>query len=869
MSSASSLDSKISVEPYSASLDSRITVEEYDTSIAMSEMEGPSSQDDVPRESPGTSSMLTPICFKRVPRRVSYKRLEYVTSERQILMDINKQCCLSNCLAKIGKKGLQSIRQCYFSLNGEEQDTFLVARLQLIKDTSSRNKVSFDYYLNMNDRCCRQSFKIALGVGNMRLNRIQQRCLSSDWAWETPVGEVSGRGLVGQNAITWMQNYFRFHCEVMPTTGRLHLSDNYTRDELFQIYRDEMQSRGEKNIKYCQFTRLWKLHFDNVMIPRKVRMGVCSVCANLKSMIKAARGDDAKKDRLKKILIDHRDSQAKERIKAMHHRDKALKCPGRYMCLMIDGMDQKKTCLPHFTRLPKDIGDECLVQMHLVGCLSYNQVVKPWVFLSYPNVHNDPNLTITIMHSVLQSWIGPLPPVLYVQLDNTARENKNSSVFGYLSMLVHRGLFKKIKVNFLLVGHTHDHIDQMFSTFSKKLSRYDAFTMPILANLIKEAYTPRPEVMHLKEVYDFKRYALGDDNGTVKVFERLHNISFNHVFLFKWVESEMAALLFAKQYSSSGRWEPECGCRFLLKMPDALVVHGAEQMPLEDKRLVVMHCDTLDQKRQFWLSSLEAKMKNIENAKKYAGAQDVKWWDDFFLDQQSIIECRFKGHWPISTPFTWSLGTSIVSSCSQPLPEELGNLVQPPQRDIYVGPRMSRETEARWHGNLQEIEVGSLIATLADGDTLGHPFWIAKVIELIKDESQLALLSLKVHWYHTTSQNAFLGKYTLEMMTTTIGTGARKKRKTIRRVSTLHLADVDIILYDFTFTKSGHLRKSTIAMLTEKLKITSARQTRSSTQDPTVVGLHLDEDNALINSSEEDESAFMSESEASGSDAGE
>ena len=72
------------------------------------------------------------------------------------------------------------------------------------------------------------------------------------------------------------------------------------------------------------------------------------------------------------------------------------------------------------------------------------------------------------MQRVLQSWKGILSLVLYVQLDNTAKENNDSIVFGYLSMLVERGIFKNIKVNFLLVGHTHDHIDQMFSRFSKK-----------------------------------------------------------------------------------------------------------------------------------------------------------------------------------------------------------------------------------------------------------------------------------------------------------------------------------------------------------------------------------------------------------------
>ena len=142
----------------------------------------------------------------------------------------------------------------------------------------------------------------------MRLNRVQHRCLSGYSVCETQVGELSGRGLVTQNAIIWMQNYFRFNCEVMPTTRRLHLLDNYTRNELFQIYNDDLICNGERYIKYCQFTRLWKLHFDNVMISRKVKMGVCAICANLKSMIKAASGDDAKKDSMKKVLTDHRDS---------------------------------------------------------------------------------------------------------------------------------------------------------------------------------------------------------------------------------------------------------------------------------------------------------------------------------------------------------------------------------------------------------------------------------------------------------------------------------------------------------------------------------------------------------------------------------
>ena len=99
-------------------------------------------------------------------------------------------------------------------------------------------------------------------------------------------------------------------------------------------------------------------------------MGVCLVCASLKNMAKSGRSDEEIMN-YKNILKEHRESQALERAKAMHHRQKAIQSPEKYMCMIIDGMDQKKNCLPHFQRSPNDIDHECIVQMHLVGCLSY------------------------------------------------------------------------------------------------------------------------------------------------------------------------------------------------------------------------------------------------------------------------------------------------------------------------------------------------------------------------------------------------------------------------------------------------------------------------------------------------------------------
>lgn len=47
---------------------------------------------------------------------------------------------------------------------------------------------------------------------------------------------------------------------------------------------------------------------------------------------------------------------------------------------------------------------------------------------------------------------GSLPPILFLQLDNCTRENKNWIMLAYLSWLVETKVFRKIQLGFLIVG---------------------------------------------------------------------------------------------------------------------------------------------------------------------------------------------------------------------------------------------------------------------------------------------------------------------------------------------------------------------------------------------------------------------------------
>ena len=94
----------------------------------------------------------------------------------------------------------------------------------------------------------------------------------------------------------------------------------------------------------------------------------------------------------------------------------------------------------------------------------------PTTYHAPENVAHDPNLTIEVIQRTIKRLEakrgGKLPRTLFLQLDNCTRENKNTAVMAYLSWLVERGVFDKIEVSFLPVGHTHNECDQVGSRYS-------------------------------------------------------------------------------------------------------------------------------------------------------------------------------------------------------------------------------------------------------------------------------------------------------------------------------------------------------------------------------------------------------------------
>ena len=58
---------------------------------------------------------------------------------------------------------------------------------------------------------------------------------------------------------------------------------------------------------------------------------------------------------------------------------------------------------------------------------------------------HDANLTINVLEEVLSRWHKEsLPEVLYLQMDNCFRENKNRFLFAFCALLVESKIFRKV-----------------------------------------------------------------------------------------------------------------------------------------------------------------------------------------------------------------------------------------------------------------------------------------------------------------------------------------------------------------------------------------------------------------------------------------
>ena len=315
----------------------------------------------------------------------------------------------------------------------------------------------------------------------------------------TPRVHSTRKCMVAFKIVEWLRDTADFYLHdpaseifFMPYGSKLAVWQLYESQAKIEAFGHFFTWREDKIYvpSYNYFRHVWKTSDDlkHVKLHKYLKFSKCDLCVEFINRRNFSLNDEQKTS-LKKEEYDHHMFVRRERQSyyarthhAKTHKDESLS-------VILDGADQSAYGVPHFAMKSKTIEAAHKVALKIMGAIVHGRDNYAYTYL--PNIKHGSNITIEVLHRILLDQVnkyGKLPPVLYLQLDNTSKQCKSKYVLGYLACLVQWGIFERVVLSFLPVGHTHEDIDQMFSRLAVRLRTTDCLDRQAFIECFKKAF---------------------------------------------------------------------------------------------------------------------------------------------------------------------------------------------------------------------------------------------------------------------------------------------------------------------------------------------------------------------------------------------
>lgn len=239
---------------------------------------------------------------------------------------------------------------------------------------------------------------------------------------------------------------------------------------------------------YKSFSTMIKEQFSNYKFAKRTELGKCDRCEELNLQSKKQLSP-VHKAQLEQDIQAHSRIHTGERNAYQNRRKAAIEQPDSFISIIVDC--PSSVFIPHHVPVTKGTATYSKVEFAAVGIVNHGLKLAEYQVLISKTYPKDPNLIISAIFNhiirILASYPSPNehPPILFIQLDNCVKENKNRYLFAFFNWLVEIGWFKSVQVSFLPVGHTHEDIDQMFSVMRNKIHKFSVHDLDDLKALIE------------------------------------------------------------------------------------------------------------------------------------------------------------------------------------------------------------------------------------------------------------------------------------------------------------------------------------------------------------------------------------------------
>jgi hypothetical protein len=165
----------------------------------------------------------------------------------------------------------------------------------------------------------------------------------------------------------------------------------------------------------------------------------------------------------------------------------AIQNPDKYISVAFDGFDTRKTQIPHRRVNTKATEKMDTMAVPFTGALIHGHLPGAIIHYTHGELPKDSSYTTQCVLQTLKRVFDLRPctsiEIIYIQMDNCHRENKNRTLLWLMAIVLRMGYSKEVSlnthyicnlilffaaqihVNFCLKGHTHNDVDQMFSVF--------------------------------------------------------------------------------------------------------------------------------------------------------------------------------------------------------------------------------------------------------------------------------------------------------------------------------------------------------------------------------------------------------------------
>jgi hypothetical protein len=361
---------------------------------------------------------------------------------------------------------------------------------------------------------CQHVFLLAYPVGETTLRRLKTRiehgCTCAHAKFEEG-GTVryEGKATVRDDIIGWYISYATFIGDYMPDSADLVVPRRWRAEEFAELE----YSFGADAPTYEYFCTVLKHAPELAHICRARKLlnfQDCTSCVDHNECVKSAMQtrDPEKVKQAKAARHAHHIMQRAERLEYYSRRELG-RASSDVLSLILDKWDSAKTTVPFFARSPGHWWSSLkhdVLEQHVLGVKVHDQPDRHYFFTINSTISGSANLNVEGIRRVLVDLYRstPLPRTICVQGDN-ASDNKCWTLLLFFAMLVYHGYTNDVYFSFLLVGHTHEDIDQLFSILSRFLKGIGRVVDPLQFDAdLKAAMKERPACFeHISSVFDW------------------------------------------------------------------------------------------------------------------------------------------------------------------------------------------------------------------------------------------------------------------------------------------------------------------------------------------------------------------------------